>query len=47
MIRGKRYLAVEQLVNKSKVYSAKEALEIIDKMPKAKFDETEIGRAHV
>ena len=40
MKRGKRYLAGEQLVDKSKVYSAKEALEIIDKMPKAKFDET-------
>ena len=40
MKRGKRYLAGEQLVDKSKVYSAKEALETIEKMPKAKFDET-------
>ena len=40
MKRGKRYLAGEQLVDRSKVYSAKEALETIEKMPKAKFDET-------
>ena len=40
MKKGKRYLAGEKLVDKSKVYDAKEALEIIEKMPKAKFDET-------
>ena len=40
MKKGKRYLAGEQLVDKSKAYSAKEALELIEKMPKAKFDET-------
>ena len=40
MNKGKRYLECEKLVDKSKVYSAKEALETIEKMPKAKFDET-------
>lgn len=40
MSKGKRYLECEKLVDKSKVYSAKEALETIEKMPKAKFDET-------
>ena len=40
MKKGKRYLECEKLVDKSKVYSAKEALETIEKMPKAKFDET-------
>ena len=37
---GKRYEEAAKLVDKSKVYSAKEALEIIEKMPKPKFDET-------
>ncbi len=40
MKKGKRYLAGEQLVDKSKAYNVKEALELIEKMPKAKFDET-------
>ena len=40
MKKGKRYLECEKLVDKSKVYSAKDALETIEKMPKAKFDET-------
>ena len=33
MKKGKRYLECEKLVDKSKVYSAKEALETIEKMP--------------
>ncbi len=40
MKRGKRYLEAEKLVDSSKVYEAKEAIEILEKMPKAKFDET-------
>ena len=40
MKRGKRYQECEKLVDSSKIYTAKEALEIIQKMPKAKFDET-------
>ena len=40
MKRGKRYLEAEKLIDKSKVYEAKEALELIEKMPKTKFDET-------
>ena len=40
MSKGKRYLECEKLVDKSKVYNVKEALETIEKMPKAKFDET-------
>ena len=40
MNKGKRYLAGEKLVDKSKVYNVKEALELVEKMPKAKFDET-------
>ena len=37
---GKRYLESAKLVEKNKKYEIKEALEIIEKMPKAKFDET-------
>lgn len=37
---GKRYLESAKLVEKNKKYDIKEALEIIEKMPKAKFDET-------
>ena len=37
---GKRYLESAKLVEKNKKYSINEALEIIEKMPKAKFDET-------
>ena len=37
---GKRYLESVKLVEKNKKYDIKEALEIIEKMPKAKFDET-------
>ena len=40
MKRGKRYQEAEKLIDKAKVYSAKEALDIIQKMPKPKFDET-------
>ena len=40
MKRGKRYQECEKLIDANKTYTAKEALEIIEKMPKAKFDET-------
>jgi len=40
MKKGKRYLEASKLVDSTKAYEAKEALEIIEKMPKAKFDET-------
>lgn len=37
---SKRYAESIKLVDKTKVYEVKEALEIIEKMPKPKFDET-------
>lgn len=37
---AKRYAESSKLVEKDKEYEVKEALEIIEKMPKAKFDET-------
>jgi len=40
MKKGKRYAESAKLVDSAKEYEAKEALEIIEKMPKAKFDET-------
>ena len=40
MKRGKRYLESAKLVDSTKLYEAEEALEIIEKMPKTKFDET-------
>ena len=40
MRRGKRYQEAEKLVDRTKVYSAKEALDLVQKMPKTKFDET-------
>ena len=40
MKRGKRYQEAEKLIDKKKVYSAQEALNTIQKMPKPKFDET-------
>ncbi|MBQ9298242.1 MAG: 50S ribosomal protein L1 [Clostridia bacterium] len=40
MARGKRYAEASKLVDRTKTYEAKEALEIIEKMPKTKFDET-------
>ena len=40
MKKGKRYAESVKLVDKTKEYEVKEALEIIEKMPKPKFDET-------
>ena len=40
MKRGKRYQESSKLVDTKKLYSAKEALEIIEKMPQPKFDQT-------
>lgn len=40
MKRGKRYQECEKLIDSEKTYTAKEALEVIEKMPKTKFDET-------
>lgn len=40
MKKGKRYQECEKLIDNSKNYDAKEALETICKMPKPKFDET-------
>ena len=40
MKKGKRYVEAEKLIDASKAYNAKDALDIIQKMPKAKFDET-------
>ena len=40
MKRGKRYQESAKLVDSKKMYSAKEAIEIIEKMPKTKFDQT-------
>ena len=40
MKRGKRYQEAEKLVDKEKEYEAKEAMELVEKFPKAKFDET-------
>ena len=40
MKRGKLYQDSEKLIDKSKSYSAKEAIETFTKMPKRKFDET-------
>ena len=37
---GKRHVESSKLIEKNKKYAIKEALEIIEKMPKAKFDET-------
>ena len=37
---SKRYAESAKLVDKTKQYDAKEAIEIIEKMPKTKFDET-------
>ena len=37
---SKRYAESVKLVDKTKEYEAKEALEVIEKMPKTKFDET-------
>ena len=40
MKRGKRYEASAKLVDRTKLYTSQEALELIEKMPKSKFDET-------
>ena len=40
MKQGKRYEEASKLVDSTKLYEAKEAMEIVDKFPKAKFDET-------
>ena len=40
MKRGKMYLESAKLIDKTKNYDAKEALETFTKMPKRKFDET-------
>ncbi len=40
MKQGKRYVESSKLIDPAKVYEAKEAFDIIEKMPKAKFDET-------
>ena len=40
MKQGKRYAEAAKLVDSTKLYEAKEALELIERMPKAKFDET-------
>jgi len=40
MKKGKRYQEAEKLIDRSKSYDAKEALSVICKMPKPKFDET-------
>ena len=37
---GKRHIESSKLIEKNKKYAINEALEIIEKMPKAKFDET-------
>ena len=37
---GKRFEECLKLIDKNKLYEVKEALEVIEKMPKAKFDET-------
>ena len=40
MKRGKLYQESEKLIDRSKNYEAKEAIEVFTKMPKRKFDET-------
>ena len=40
MKKGKRYQEAAKLVDSTKMYESKEALELIEKMPKPKFDET-------
>ena len=40
MKRGKRYQEAAKLVDSTREYESKEALELIQKMPKPKFDET-------
>lgn len=40
MKKGKKYQEAAKLLEKGKLYEAKEALELLEKMPKANFDET-------
>ena len=40
MKRGKRYQEAAKLVDSTREYEAKEALELLEKMPKPKFDDT-------
>ncbi len=40
MKRGKRYQEASKLVDSQKKYEIKEAMELLEKFPKAKFDET-------
>ena len=40
MKRGKRYQESVKLIEKGVAYESKAAFELIEKMPKAKFDET-------
>jgi large subunit ribosomal protein L1 len=40
MKRAKKYLEAEKLLDRTKEYEVKEAIETVLKMPKAKFDET-------
>lgn len=40
MKKGKKYQKAAKLIEKGKLYEAKEALELLEKMPKANFDET-------
>ena len=40
MKKGKKYQEAVKLIEKGKLYEAKEALELSEKMPKANFDET-------
>ena len=40
MKHGKRYEEAAKLVDSSKMYEPKEALELVEKFPKTKFDET-------
>ena len=40
MKKGKRYESASALVDNTKLYEVKEALELIEKMPKTKFDQT-------
>ena len=40
MKRGKRYQEAIKLIDTNKAYEAKEAFEVMEKLPKTKFDET-------
>ena len=40
MKRGKKYQEAQKLIEKDKLYDPKEALELLEKMPKANFGET-------